>query len=360
MAERVTIQDIADALGISRNTVSKAINNTGVLAEATRQKVLAKAIELGYKQFSYVDIDSIENGGKTTEKRTGEIALISQWFLNASHFSSMMLDKFQLEISKIGYSLSMHVVRPEEILENKLPETIHLDRCKGIMCIEMFVPEYAEFLTSLDIPVLFVDAPVSSDGIISLNADKLLMNNTDCILDSIKIMKQRGIRKIGYVGEAFHCQSFFERYSAFLTGMSLQGLAVNNDWLLTKTFSNIQYPQNKTFSEYVDSRIRELKELPEVFICANDFVAMDLMNSVKSIGLSIPNDIMILGFDDSQESRIISPSISTIHIHSQIMGFSAMQLLVSRIEEPQLNYRTLYCETSLMLRETTRDSGITK
>ena len=54
--KRVTIQDIADALGISRNTVSKAINNSGGLADATRDKILKKAVEMGYKQFSYVSI----------------------------------------------------------------------------------------------------------------------------------------------------------------------------------------------------------------------------------------------------------------------------------------------------------------
>ncbi len=56
MASKVTIQDIADALGVSRNTVSKAINNTGVLAAATRDKVLKKAQEMGYKQFYYLNI----------------------------------------------------------------------------------------------------------------------------------------------------------------------------------------------------------------------------------------------------------------------------------------------------------------
>ena len=56
MAERVTIQDIADALGVSRNTVSKAINNTGLLADTTREKVLQKTMEMGYKQFSYANI----------------------------------------------------------------------------------------------------------------------------------------------------------------------------------------------------------------------------------------------------------------------------------------------------------------
>ena len=51
MAGKVTIQDIADALGLSRNTVSKAINNTGILADTTRERILQKAVEMGYKQF---------------------------------------------------------------------------------------------------------------------------------------------------------------------------------------------------------------------------------------------------------------------------------------------------------------------
>ena len=52
---KVTIQDIADELGISRNTVSKAINNAAGLAEATRERILQKATEMGYKQFSYIN-----------------------------------------------------------------------------------------------------------------------------------------------------------------------------------------------------------------------------------------------------------------------------------------------------------------
>ena len=52
--KRVTIQDIADELGVSRNTVSKAINNADGLSEATREKILRKAIEMGYKHFSYI------------------------------------------------------------------------------------------------------------------------------------------------------------------------------------------------------------------------------------------------------------------------------------------------------------------
>ena len=79
MKTRVTIQDIAEELGISRNTVSKAINNTGILADATREKVLKKAAEMGYKQFSYVKV--VDSGmpvlALSAPKENAEIALFT-------------------------------------------------------------------------------------------------------------------------------------------------------------------------------------------------------------------------------------------------------------------------------------------
>ena len=72
--KKVTIQDIADALGISRNTVSKAINNSDGLADATREKILQKAVEMGYKQFSYIQAQA--RLGLPSGQQKGEIALL--------------------------------------------------------------------------------------------------------------------------------------------------------------------------------------------------------------------------------------------------------------------------------------------
>ena len=92
-----------------------------------------------------------------------------------------------------------------------------------------------------------------------------------------------------------------------------------------------------------------------LFICANDFVAMDLINALHRLGYSVPDDIWICGFDDSQEASYFSPRLTSIHIHGQIMGYAAASLLMTRIEEPSLNYRTVYTETNLILRESTGD-----
>ena len=90
-----------------------------------------------------------------------------------------------------------------------------------------------------------------------------------------------------------------------------------------------------------------------MFICANDFVAGDAIRALFSIGKYVPRDVRILGFDDSAESRISRPALSTVHIFTEIMAFSALHLLVSRIREPSLDYRIVHTETDLIYREST-------
>ena len=84
-------------------------------------------------------------------------------------------------------------------------------------------------------------------------------------------------------------------------------------------------------------------------------MVFDTLKVFKKLGISVPADVWLCGFDDSPESKVVTPSLTTVHIHSQIMGFSATHLLLSRIKEPSLNFRTLHTETSLIYRESTGD-----
>lgn len=353
MAERVTIQDIADALGVSRNTVSKAINNTGLLAEATRERVLQKAMEMGYKQFSYINIAGAE---KKTEPLApaGEIALFFTGFIGNSHFSSTMLDKFQRELSQLGYSFTMHRIPVEAVDALQLPASYQRERISGIICVEMFDRGYADMLCGLGIPILFVDTPVVGLGR-PLRADCLYMENQSGIYSFVQEMIRRGKRRIGFIGEYLHCQSFFERYMGYRNAMFLSGLPCPEEWCITGNKEGVREPDSNDYKEYLEKCFRSMDSLPEVFICANDFVALDAIQTFKKLGISVPGDVWLCGFDDSPESKFVTPTLTTIHIHSQIMGFSAVHLLVSRIKEPSLNFRTMHTETSLIYRESTGD-----
>lgn len=345
MKKKVTIQDIADALGVSRNTVSKAINNSDGLAEATRDKILQKAVEMGYKQFSYVNALAAvsEAAASTTPQPSylGEIALFTTVFLTQSHFASLMLDKFQREISQLGYTMNTHRVSEANLREKTLPMTFRPEQVKAILCIEMFDRPYDEMLCDLGIPILFVDTPSKRDGF-SLNADQLFMDNTTEITRFVNSMISQGLTKIGFIGNYDHCQSFFERYTAFRCAMLMAGVPVEEKYCFS--CNDID-----TIAKELDA----LKELPDVFICANDFVAWDVLRALFSIGKSVPEDVRILGFDDAPESRVSRPTMSTVHIHTQIMAFTAVQLLMTRIKEPSLDYRIVHTQTDLVWRETT-------
>ena len=141
MATRVTIQDIADSLGLSRNTVSKAINNTGSLAPSTREAIFKKAQEMGYKLFSYASEDSSLSFNVQRvkdEKISGDFALLTAGILDSLHFSAKMLDVMQEEASKLGCGFTIYRVTQRELKEKKLPASFDKSRILGIFCVEMF------------------------------------------------------------------------------------------------------------------------------------------------------------------------------------------------------------------------------
>ena len=356
MASKVTIQDIADALGLSRNTVSKAINNTGVLADATRERILAKAVEMGYKQFSYASVAGAASiSAPMAQGQKNEIAVFTTLFLNTSHFASTMLDKFQREAAQLGYSIALHRILPEDLQSRSLPKSMNPERTAGIVCFEVFDEPYARMVCECGIPVLFVDTPVCMDGR-PLEADRLYMDNTVGITDFIGRMSARGKKKIGFIGEYTHCQSFFERFMAYRNAMFLCGLPIDESWCITGNLGEEEENVlGDRYRSYLYHTFRRMNELPDVFICANDFIAFDAMQVFKLLGIAVPKDVYLFGFDDSPESRLVTPTLSTVHIHSQIMGYSATQLLISRINEPSLNFRTVHTESTLILRESTED-----
>ena len=338
---RVTIQDIADELGISRNTVSKAINNADGLAEATRERILQKATEMGYKQFSYFKALT-DNSGKQESQNKGEIALFCGNIISPAHFASLMLDKLKMELSQWGYSLSTHRVDRDDFLNRSLPITFIQEKTLAIICIEMFDRAYDEMLCDLGLPVLFVDGPHKGRGA-DLPADQLYMDNGTAITRFVNDMLAHGKRRIGFIGDYEHCQSFFERYTAYRCAMLMADAPVDERFCI-----------KALDSDQIANALTNLPETPDVFICANDFLAVDAIYTLRRLGKSVPEDLLFCGFDDSPHSRITTPALTTVHIHTQVMAIVAMNLLISRIEDPNLNYRIVHTETELIYRDSSR------
>lgn len=361
MSSKVTMQDIADALGLSRNTVSKALNSTGVIADNTKELILRKAAEMGYRNLS--------SSGKTASGYTrikdyflqasagkNKIAMLTCSMPGGSHFAVTTLDRMQQVFSSYGYSLTFFRITPSELTNLRPPANLDLSETAGIFCMELFHYEYCRMLSELGVPMLLIDGPVRT-GSDPLPVDLLLMENNAGIYSFVMQLAEKGRKSVGFVGNMRHCRSFFERGSTCLSTATVYGL------LPAEQFSLLDYPpgtdntRSLTYADHSNDLygfLQSLPALPDAFVCANDFIAINLISSLRRMNLSCPEDILIMGFDDSPESRFHSPSLSTVHIHTQAMGDLAAELLLSRIADPDREPRTTYSYTDLILRESTR------
>ena len=222
--------------------------------------------------------------------------------------------------------------------------------------MELFNYEYCEMLCSLPIPILFIDTPVKP-GRPPLMADTLFMENQAGIYSFVSQIAEKGKKSVGFVGDMLHCRSFFERASACITAAAVFGLEPAQQYSIP-TFPpskmQLQPANYVTYADMLYSALQNLSKLPDAFICANDFIAINLISSLRRMDIYCPADILVMGFDDSPESRYHAPAVTTVHIHTQVMGDIASELILGRIADPSREPRTVYVPTELILRESTQ------
>lgn len=338
--EKVTIQYIADSLGLSRNTVSKALNGSQSVPPDTRNKVIKRAIELNYKQFALIDEEL------HVPKNPGNIALLTSNMPNNSHFGSSLLSGLEKQISSEGYNLSIHIVRETEIEALVLPLNFDKSKVDGIVCIELFNKNYMDFINSQDIPSIFIDASAEL-FYPDLNADLILMENEHSTCCMTQQLIDHGCSSLGFVGDYNHCKSFNERWVGFNKALSSSSIQQDSSYNIVD--------QDKFFSDpkWLEHRLGQMENLPSAFVCANDFIAISVMRVLKNRNIQIPEDIMICGFDDSPESQIVEPHLTTVRIYRDDMGIMAAEMLLSRVQNPHKPPQIIHVKTTPVFRNST-------
>jgi len=191
---------------------------------------------------------------------------------------------------------------------------------------------------------LFVDTPLLQKC--SLDADLLYMENIASVYKLIVSFIKKGKKNISFIGDRYHCQSFYERWQAYVSALTDKDINIDTDMCILDDDSNPYHDAN-----WLADRISSLKHTPDVFFCANDFLATSTIKALKQSGKSIPDDVYVCGFDNAPEATIIEPNLTTIKIHSSSMGYTAADLLLSRIANPHMPYRKTYIETDIIYRE---------
>ena len=339
--KRVTMQDIANACGLSRNTVSKVFNGRGSVPAATQSLILKTAKELGY---------GLPPEGKAVPSQGAQktIALLTCNMPREYHFGTSVTSAFTDQISRSDYTLKLFEISPEELAQRKLPPHLAPEQIAGIVGIEMFDADYLDLLCGLKIPVILIDCPTQAAGRM-MACDFIEMENVTSVSLLVQGLLAAGAKKIGFVGDREHCSSFSERWEGYAIALMRASLPIQPEiCILAKDDS----PYNSV--EWLTRQLDAMPFLPDAFVCANDYLAIHLMNALKKKGLSIPRDVMVTGFDGTSQSELVDPALTTVQIPSTDIGRLCAEFLLARIRNPEIPYHWTHVKTTPVWRDSTR------
>ena len=338
-----SINDIAAYLGLSRNTVSKALNGKPGVSEETRKKIIETAVEMKYRQFLSADDLNEES------KQSGSIILLTKSTAQTGFWLNVM-EGIKSAIHGTGLTLAMSIVTDEEITECKIPSILYQSDIKGIILVEVCNTEMCRKLLALGIPIVTVDFPQHADELLN-EMDIVTMENKRNIKVLVHKLYENGRRKFAFAGNLDSentSQGFADRYEAFTEALTECGIKEMKECSLT------EIPQDGFMNlSTLISIINSFSALPDVYICGNDWTAIQMIHALRAAGLQIPENIAIAGFDDIAEAADNFPSLTTIRTPKELLGEETMHCLLSKIKNPARPSLYITAATELVIRDST-------
>ena len=298
-----TIKDIAQAAGISTGAVSRILNNDPTLSVSaeTKKRVFDIAQELNYQKSRNRDKSLFKMG-------------ILQWFSAEQE----MQDSYYLLVRQgIEDFCQKHSIGIVRAFQSDISSINTLQEVDGLICIGKFSDEEIQKIIGICNNIVFLDMPVQDYKITTLT-----MDFKSAVYDALDYLTELGHQKIVYLGgnEYIGNQELFidERKQAFVTYMRNHGL--DSTSIYEGAFST-------TSGYQLTQELLENEELPTAIFAASDAIAFGAMRAIQEKGLSIPDDISIIGFNDTEMSSYTTPALTTISAPAYDMGQHGANLI---------------------------------
>jgi LacI family transcriptional regulator len=331
MKKRITMQDIADRLNISKNSVSQALRGKEGVSEETRALVKRVAKEMGYEYPA--------SRAKSRGKPPKQIALIASDRTFSLEFFGEIYLSIEQEALSHGMKLHIQSVNKEQKERLLLPSFIEEKQVDGVIILSHISTEYIQQIVATGIPTVLVDHHHPN-----IPADAVLTNNRFGAYVAVQHLLELNHTDIAFVGDVHYSPSYQERYEGYLLALKDYGVKPNEEWMFC------QAQEDETV---IAGYIRELKRQPTAWFCVNDGLGFFVSTGLQQYGLKVPDDVSVCSFDNGQLSQIATPKITTVDIDLKRYGKRAVELLRWRWDNPNEPFQEVLLSTKLIKREST-------
>ena len=323
---KITISSIAEILNVSPITVSRALSGQPGVGEELREKIIEKAKELGYKKKKCMDRVSI-------------LFLIKYRYLSDNGNFSHMMRGIEKYIKYYGAEFTMELIEEEKQENFELPYNISTSkRFDGVILLGNFDDNY----------ILFIQEKVQNTIVFNrysyeVDVDYIYFNFNRTGYKAAKYLIDKGHSEIGFIG----VEGLFnnpQRFMGFCKALETSHIALKDQYLIHK----------KEEMEQKVKCLNEEKNMPTAFICESDNTALKLIRLLYDLGVSVPEEVSIIGIGNTTVANMSIPSLTTFDLNIDYACEQAVRLVLNRIDDKDRPHRTIYIDTFLIERQSVK------
>ena len=333
-----TIKDIAREANVSIATVSKVLNNKMNVAAGTREKVLQTV-----KRLNYAPNASAAN----LARRSNQTIIYADSFHRGLPFENPhMFDIIcgaSHELSRKGYKLSLlNLDAASRSVSEILEETILSRSADGILINGQFVtPKIEQLVLQYDFPQICVGVPYFDSLLSWIDTNHALSSSI-----AVSHLLSRGHARIAFMGGQKKDHIFLDRLHGFQVAMERNGLPIPPEYVVYNAPDIDAIPR-------AAAQLLDLPVPPDSIICTNSLMAVGTIRAIQDRGLSFPQQIALVTFDDYPYTPMLSPRPTVIDIDLFSLGVHASNSLLKKIRNPAMLIQTYTALPKLIQRETT-------
>ena len=309
---RISLKEMAEQLGVSIATVSRALQNSHEVGESTRHRVQELAKKLNYRPNPFAK--------SLRQNRQKIIGVVVPNLV--THYYAAVLDGIEDYATNAGYAVIAANSHEDHSREKTAIDNFVGLYVEGIIaCLAQDTIDYSHFIeiSDMGIPLVFFARTCLTDKFSSVvsNGDEAAMEATLHLIDT-------GSCRIAFIGGPQHLDMVTRRKHGYLEALKERKIPIDRSLI---SYGDIDYQSAR--QRTID--LLNKQERPDAILAFNDIITYAAFDAIKSVGLRIPDDVAIIGFTETGSSAFVTPRLSAIKDQAHLMGERACELLLKNI-----------------------------
>lgn len=331
------LREIAAKTGVSLTTVSLVLNGKPGVSPEKRSKIAQLLRENGYQ------LRSLDSSADASVKNIHFFKYSDHSYLVNGNpgFVTQIIDSVDQECRKHGYNLLITAFNDFNSI--RLDELLNKGATQGVILLgtEIRDTDMSVFSTCTK-PIVVVD-----NSLPQLPFNIVTMHNEDAVFSSVKHLLELGHRHIGFLANSIPANNDLERQAAFQNALQAYGHSFEPDLVFPI------FPTMDGAKESVSQLLAQRTRFPSALVANNDSIAIGALRAFKNHGLSIPQDISIVGFDGLPFTAVSEPPLTTVTVSCNDIGRWAVNILHDQIQGRSTSPCKVRICTKLTVREST-------